>query len=150
MLAVGSDVRGNLQYALRLELASPWTNDMLQERLGLHDRGPCTLVTIAGNPAGMLLVLLIGSLQRIRGHSCDLSAADMPGFIERGQEPIGLPRDVQRLVAATDRLRIFTACCWWSSCKVLASESGLEIVKQRPLSLGLGLACGEKKRRLRC
>jgi hypothetical protein len=33
----------------------------------------------------------------------------MPELIEGGHEPIGLPRDVQRLVASTDRQQIFTA-----------------------------------------
>ena len=109
MFAVGSDVRGELHYTLRLELASAWTSDKLQERLGQYDLGPCQPIHqqkltyfVAAGLAYWLPAAAAGRILVI------CTPADMPGVIANGQEPIALPRDAQRLIAATDRQRLFT------------------------------------------
>ena len=110
MLALGSDARGKLHHALRIELASPWTSDMLQERMGRYERGPCTPAHHRGQTYWVAAGLAYWLPPEAAGDILVICLPDdMPGLIERGQEPIGLPRDVQRLVASTDRQRIFTA-----------------------------------------
>ncbi len=110
MLAVGTDVRGNLHYVLRVELASAWTETTLQERLGRHGRGPFQPSRHRGQSYGQAAGLAYWLPPAEAGGILVVCLpTDMVGLIEKGQEQIGLPRDVQRLVAATDRQRIFTA-----------------------------------------
>lgn len=110
MLSVYSGVQGKLHYSMRIQLASAWTSNMLQERIDRYEKGPCELkayqqysyVEAAGlsywlpdDASGSILLVCL--------------PADMPNLIDSCQEPLRLPRDVQRLVASTDQQRMFTA-----------------------------------------
>ncbi|MEO2045049.1 MAG: hypothetical protein ABGX16_00565 [Pirellulales bacterium] len=110
MLSVSSGVHGKLHYSMRIQLATAWTGRMLQERIEQHENGLCEsrkhqqhkYVVAAGisywlpvDAAGKTLLVCLQE--------------DMPSLIDNSQEPLGLPRDVQRLVASTDQQRMFTA-----------------------------------------
>ena len=110
MLSVGSGVHGKLHYSLRIQLATVWTSHMLQEKIEQQGVGRCESrehqqhkYFVADGisywlPVGAAGKILLVCLQE-----------DMPSLLDNSHEPLGLPRDVQRLVASTDQQRMFTA-----------------------------------------
>jgi len=109
-LGVRADVQGKLHNVLRVELASAWTWRMLQDRMTRYEKGKCEPRHHQGQTFFVAAGLAYWLPADASGSTLVIGLpVDMPELMENGQQPRGLPRDVQRLVASTDRQRIFTA-----------------------------------------